>query len=60
LNKKKNLKAEEREAIEKAIRDCEEYTKEQIDECIQKFKIKAPDTGNDLSEAVPFNLMFST
>lgn len=24
------------------------------------MKIKAPDTGNDLSEATPFNLMFQT
>jgi glycyl-tRNA synthetase len=60
LTKKKNLKPEEREAIEKVIRDCEEYTKEQIDEIVVKYKIKAPDTGNDLSDAVPFNLMFAT
>jgi len=60
LTKKKNLKPEEKEEIEQTIRDCEEYTKEQIDEVINKYKIKAPDTGNDLSEAVPFNLMFAT
>lgn len=28
LSKKKNLPAEEREAIEKTMRDCGEYTKE--------------------------------
>ncbi len=27
---------------------------------IQKYKIKSPDTGNDLSEAFKFNLMFGT
>lgn len=54
------MQAEEKEALEKAIRDCEEYTKEQIDECVQKYKIRAPDTGNDLSESHPFNLMFAT
>lgn len=31
-----------------------------MNECIQKYKIKAPDTGNDLSEAVAFNLMFQS
>lgn len=25
-----------------------------------KYKIKAPDTGNELSEPIPFNLMFKT
>jgi glycyl-tRNA synthetase len=27
---------------------------------IKELNIKAPDTGNDLSEALPFNLMFET
>jgi glycyl-tRNA synthetase len=60
LAKKKNLPAQEKEAIEKTMRDCGEFNKEQIDDCIKRFGIKAPDTGNDLSEAHAFNLMFST
>lgn len=35
-------------------------TKEELDACIKDLKIKAPDTSNELSEAVPFNLMFET
>ncbi len=27
---------------------------------IEELKIKAPDTANDLSKAIPFNLMFGT
>lgn len=51
LTKKKNLKPEEKEAIDKVIRDCGEYSKEQIDECIKTYNLKAPETNNDLSEA---------
>ena len=32
----------------------------ELDATIQELKIKAPDTGNDLSESLPFNLMFET
>jgi len=31
-----------------------------LDKCILENKIKAPETGNDLSPAVPFNLMFAS
>lgn len=34
--------------------------KEELDKVIQELKIKAPDTNNDLSEALPFNLMFES
>ena len=30
-----------------------------MNNCIKENNIKAPDTNNDLSEAVPFNLMFA-
>jgi glycyl-tRNA synthetase len=33
---------------------------EHLNETIKELKIKAPDTGNELSEALPFNLMFET
>lgn len=32
----------------------------EIDQIIADLKIRAPDTGNELSKAEPFNLMFST
>ena len=54
------MKEDERERLEKIAADCENYDAEQLDACIKAEKIKAPDTGNELSEAVPFNLMFST
>lgn len=36
------------------------YTKDQSGDVLKKFDMKAPTTGNDLSEPVEFNLMFST
>jgi glycyl-tRNA synthetase len=46
--------------LEKLDADVEDYTAEQIDEVIEKYAIKDPDTGNGLGKAVPFNLMFDT
>lgn len=60
LQKKKNMKPEEREALLKVQMDCENYTLEQLDECIKEYNIKASDTGNDLSKAITFNLMFES
>ena len=36
------------------------YATVEIDAIILKYKIKDPDTGNELSKAEPFNLMFDT
>ena len=40
--------------------DVENFDAEQIDKVIAEMSIKDPDTGNALSPAVPFNLMFDT
>ena len=53
-------KADEREELLTLEADVENFTAEQIDECIARLNIKDPDTGNALSPAVPFNLMFDT
>eukprot|EP00741_Cyanophora_paradoxa_P001306 tig00000478_g1262.t1 len=33
---------------------------EQLSKALKEYNVKAPDTGNDLSEPKPFNLMFQT
>ena len=38
----------------------ENFGEEEIDAVIAKYGIKDPDTGNPLSKAEPFNLMFDT
>ena len=54
------MKPEEKARLQMVAADCENYSPEQLNECIKNEKVRAPDTGNELSEAVPFNLMFST
>jgi len=58
LTKKKNLKPEEKEKFLRLQADCENYSTAELDTAITEHKIKAPDTGNDLGPATPFNLMF--
>ena len=53
-------KEEEKAELMQLDIDVENFSAEQIDECIQRMNIKDPDTGNALSNAVPFNLMFDT
>jgi len=54
------MKPEQVEALLKVQQDCENYDAEQLDACIKQYKMKAPESGNELSEAVPFNLMFKS
>ncbi len=60
LNKSKNLKPEEKDNLNRIAADAGSYKVDQLNETIVNLKIKSPDTGNDLTEAVPFNLMFET
>jgi len=36
------------------------YSQEDLAEVLKKYEVKAPDTGNDISDPYPFNLMFQT
>jgi glycyl-tRNA synthetase (class II) len=54
----KSKKTEEIEKLERIVMDSENYDAAQIDACIKDLSIKDPDTGNELSNATPFNLMF--
>jgi glycyl-tRNA synthetase (class II) len=54
----KSKKQDEVEKLERIVMDSENYNAEQIDACIRDLLIKDPDTGNELSNATPFNLMF--
>jgi glycyl-tRNA synthetase len=40
--------------------DAGDMTKAQLTEAFNKYKIKSPETGNDLEEPFQFNLMFKT
>lgn len=58
--KKKKITPEKLQELDNLYQDCENFEEKEIDECIQKYNIKAIDTGNDLSAAYKFNLMFDT
>lgn len=60
MQKKKKLTPEQRAKLTRIAADCENYTAEELDKCIQENQIKAPGTGNELSPAAPFNLMFAS
>lgn len=56
----KDLTQDKRVEIEKTLTQLDGLSKEQLAEVVCKYDMKAPATGNDLSEPVEFNLMFST
>ena len=58
--KKKKVKPERIAELEDLAIKCDNYEEKEIDEAIEKFKIKCPDTGNDLTKSFKFNLMFET
>lgn len=44
-----------------ALRErLDELDEKEMDECIEKYQARAPETGNKLSPSYPFNLMFQT
>jgi glycyl-tRNA synthetase len=58
--KGKKMKEEEVKELESIKAQADSYTQEEIGKILKDLKVKAPDTGNELSDPVPFNLMFST
>ncbi|KAG2370778.1 hypothetical protein C9374_003246 [Naegleria lovaniensis] len=60
LEKNPNLSQETAEEYHLVKKKIDDYDGKGLDELIKKYGIKSPTTGNELSEAYPFNLMFST
>lgn len=56
----KDCSTEKRQEIEKILAQLDGLSKDELNDVLQKFNMKAPTTGNDLTEPVEFNLMFST
>lgn len=49
-----------KEEYESVLAQIDNYTGTELGQLIKKFEIKAPESGNDVSDPVEFNLMFST
>ncbi|XP_055376487.1 glycine--tRNA ligase [Condylostylus longicornis] len=56
----KDVLQETKNEYEDIIVKLDGMTPEEINNVFRKFDIKSPITGNDLSDAIEFNLMFST
>ena len=56
----KNCSLDQRNEIEKILAQLDGLSKDKMGKIIEKFNIKAPTTGNELTEPVEYNLMFST
>jgi len=54
------LTSDERHALESVAAQADNYTLDELHAALTKYGAKAPDTGNDISEPFPFNLMFPT
>nr|XP_027224622.1 glycine--tRNA ligase-like [Penaeus vannamei] len=54
----KKTSQEEKETIERKITLLDGMTMEEMDKIVKDYKMKSPLTGNDLTDAVEFNLMF--
>eukprot|EP01147_Barroeca_monosierra_P002210 gene2210-5221_t len=54
------LGSEDAEEYSRVQAMADTYTKEELQELFVKYNIKAPITGNELSEPIDFNMMFKT
>merc|ERR1711964_42891 len=50
--------AEQRKEYQSVANQADAYSKEELHQVFQKYGIKSPETGNDLSAPYAFNLMF--
>lgn len=56
----KKLEEEKRKEYESVIGQIDNYGMKELGELLKKYNAKSPVTGNDLTDPVEFNLMFST
>lgn len=55
-----NTPTQEADALRLVLRDLESYGKDDLENKFKELRVKAPETGNDLTSPEPFNLMFDT
>ena len=58
--KKNKLSEEEENELQSHINQADSYTQEELTSILKALKVKAPDTGNEITDPQPFNLMFKT
>ena len=55
---RKSITPADRAEMDQILLQMDSFTPRQLDEIIKKYKITSPVAKNDLSEPIPFNLMF--
>jgi len=60
LSNSKDLTEPQRNEIQHVLALIDNFTCAELGEQLKHHNIKSPETGNDISEPFPFNLMFST
>lgn len=60
LSTDKKTSAEQRAEYEDIIIKLDGMKKDEMNAVLRRFNMKSPITGNDLTDAIEFNLMFST
>lgn len=58
--KREPLTAEKKKQMQTDLAGLDEFSGPELGDKIKAYGIKAPETGNDLSDPYPFNLMFAT
>ena len=58
--KRKKMKPEEIKEMETMLAQADTYSQEEMGKILKDLGVKSPDTGNEISEPMPFNLMFSS
>ena len=56
----KNLSEEKIKEYEKVIAQVDDYSGEELGKIMKSYDVRSPETGNELSDPFPFNLMFAT
>ncbi|KAJ8276988.1 hypothetical protein GJAV_G00070160 [Gymnothorax javanicus] len=56
----KKCGAERKAEMEDVITQMDNYTQQELADLFEKYNVKSPTTGNDLSAPISFNLMFQT
>ncbi|AWP20605.1 Glycyl-tRNA synthetase [Scophthalmus maximus] len=56
----KKCAAEKKAEMEEVITQMDNYTQQELAALFEKYNVKSPATGNDLTPPVSFNLMFKT
>lgn len=56
----KKVSVDEKKEIEEILTRLDGYSRDEMNQVMRRFDMKSPLTGNSLSDAMDFNLMFST